>query len=136
MAKGGKFTLEGIEQLAKRATKNAKSNKVMLGKFDKINMSKSYNIRAKKGNYTYFELDNWEEVSKSVNGSRDEMWKVNKQFLENEIKKGKDFYLSHDPLRLDKSYFYKREIEYLKGRGATFDYVKKDNIWKVNFKNK
>jgi len=76
---------------------------VMLGKYDD-NLSKvSYNRVAKDGEYTYFEMDNWDEIYKLVNESDDEMWKINKQFIDNQKALNKEFYFSQEPWKFRNS---------------------------------
>ncbi len=84
-----------IQKFSQAATKNPKASKVMLGSFEEGSAA-SYDVRAGK-DYTYFNLDNWNNVFKSVNGNYEEMWKINKQFLNRQWKDGKDFFFSHDP---------------------------------------
>ena len=110
----GKLSLVEIRTIAKQATKNPNAKKVMLGKYVK-NSSRSYNIRA-GNNHTYFELDDiaWEELFNKVNGNKDEIFKVNKKFIDNELKIKKDIFFSHNPFDKEFLYgYYKMEIDYL-----------------------
>lgn len=127
-----KFTTKEVNELVQAATKNPESKKIILGKYVK-NSPLSYDKVAGK-EYTYFNLDNWEDVSKMFAGSYDEMWKINKQFIDNQIKVGKDIFFSHDPQKeideVDYSFFL-REIEYLMDLGCkNFEKVG-DNLWKA-----
>lgn len=60
-------------------------------------LEQSYIERA--GNtHTYFDLgDKWNEIKKLVNESDDEMWRINKQFIDDQKALGKEFYFSHEP---------------------------------------
>ena len=110
----GKLSLVEIRTIAKQATKNPNAKKVMLGKYVK-NSSRSYNIRA-GNNHTYFELDDiaWEELFNKVNGNKDEIFKINKKFIDNELKIKKDIFFSHNPFDKEFLYgYYKMEIDYL-----------------------
>jgi len=70
----------------------------------------------------------------SVGNDFDEMWKINKKFIDNQKYLGEEFYLSHSPIS-DAS-FYSREIEYLTkpinqgGLGGTI-VDQGNNLWKV-----
>ena len=96
-----KFTGEGIEQLAKTAVKYKDAipepNKVMLGKNWKDGVS--YVTEANNRNCLYFELDNWDELEELVNFDNKEMFKINKQFLDDMLNKGKGiyFYINNIP---------------------------------------
>lgn len=50
-------------------------------------------------NHTYFDLGTtkWKELEELVNENADEMWKINKKFIDEQKELGKEFYLSHDP---------------------------------------
>ena len=65
---------------------------------------------------------------KMVNGNKEEMWRINKQFLDNQIAKGKTIRLSHDPKIEDGSYF-NREIDYLKSKEYIIDDESIGGIW-------
>lgn len=55
------------------------------------------------------------------------MWQINKTFLIQQIKKGKEILLSHDPLKATGA--YKKEIDLLIDKG--FKFIKKGNIWEA-----
>jgi hypothetical protein len=70
---------------SKQATVNPDSDTVVLGKFEwekKAGMPKetSYNSVAQQKNATYFQIDNWDEISSKY--GNEQMWKINKSFLE------------------------------------------------------
>lgn len=91
------FTNAQIEEYVAQATQQGNQGKVMLGKYDNGGPT-SYIARA--GNdHTYFDMGNemWIEAESIVNGNVDEMWKINKGFIEDQKDLGKEFYLSHDP---------------------------------------
>ncbi len=130
------FTAQQVETFALNATKQPGKGKVMLGKFEGLNNPNSYHKRA--GNdHTFFELDEWTEVSNMVGGKQDEMWKINKKFIDNQKALGDDFYLSHNPNNPDYyKGFYKMEIDYLTtpisqgGLGGSIDDLG-NNLWKI-----
>lgn len=72
---------------------------------------------------TFFELDNWSTISKLVNGSREEMWKINMKFLDNQVAAGKSFFLTANP-ESPTGWFFTREVKYLKELGYKFSQTK------------
>lgn len=78
-------------------------------------------------------MDNWDEIYKIVNESDDEMWEINKQFIDNSYNQNKPFYFTHDPLKADR--FFKKEVDYLtdklKRNGKIISYMKEGNYWKA-----
>jgi len=112
-----------FNNLASKATKNPNSSKVVLGKF--LEDGKSYTKVGAHYGASYFKLDNWQDLSKSLKA--DEIWQVNKTFLQQQIKAGKEVVLSHDPLKA--TGFYKREVNYLNQLGYKF--VQDGWVWKA-----
>jgi len=106
----GKSTLQQIDEYVTFATTHGDELKVMLGKFDD-GATTGYISRA--GNtHAFFDMGNaWDDVLASVGGDLDEMWKINKKFIDNRKYLGNEFFLSHSPV--NPTGFYKREIEYL-----------------------
>jgi hypothetical protein len=93
----------------------------------------SYKQRAIKedGGYTYFDLgeNGWNEAFYIVKDN-DEMWKINKQFIDKQNALGKEFYFSHDPD--EATGFMFREVNYIKQELKTKRIEKiKDNLWIV-----
>ncbi len=79
--------------------------------------------------------DAWNMLEKDTSYNYDEIWKVNKKFLDEQIKQNKKIILTADP---DKGYylpdgqkrFFQREIDYLKSLG--YEFVKiKEGIWEA-----
>lgn len=128
IANTSKLTLKQIEEYAKLATKNSDKRKVMLGKYVPNNNT-SYEIMAGK-EYTFYQLDNWDEVYRNVGNDYEEMWKLNQKFLDDQISSGKEFYFSHDPFSPVNATGYAREINYLIDKGVK-DFIKEGNIWKA-----
>ena len=123
-----KFTTKEVDEFAKAATKNPDSKKIILGKYVE-NSPLSYDVIAKEGNYTYFNLDNWNEAFEMVGKNRDEMWRVNEKFLDDQIDKGKEIFFSHDPWKANG--YFEKEVLYLIDKGAK-DFVKLENgLWKA-----
>ncbi|HEY5536044.1 MAG TPA: hypothetical protein VIL99_14055, partial [Ignavibacteria bacterium] len=126
--KGGTETLssEDAEEYAFQAIKgpdNAES--IMLGKYEKGSLN-SYDEMAKAYNSQFFNLDNWDELSR--NYSRKEIWKINEKYLDIQTSSGREIYLSHNPVEYvgDGSY-YSSEIQYLIDNGYRF--LKEGDVW-------
>lgn len=112
-----------FDDLAASAARNPNSDKVVLGKF--LKDGKSYTKVSAHYDATYFKLDNWRELRKTM--SEEEMWKINESFLRQQIAQGKQIILSHDPAKA--TGFFANEVDYLKSLGYTF---KKENwVWKA-----
>ena len=112
----------------------------MLGKYDNGTTS-SYISRA-GDEYTYFDLGNkgWNEAYQIVQ-SDEQMWRINKAFLDQQKELGCEFYFSHNPFDPKiRTGFTAREIEYLTrsveegGLGGRINPtpIGKD-LWKVEF---
>ncbi len=70
-------------------------------------------------------MKNWDEAS-GVLGAEN-MWNVNKAFIEQQLLKGKDFILSHDPLKA--TGYFAKEVELLTEKGFTF--IRNGELWKA-----
>ena len=112
-------------KLAKSATKNADSDTVLLGK--ETPGSDSYDVLAQQRGETYFRIDNWDEVTQTM--SRDEIWDVNKSFLDQQWSAGKDFVFSHDPSKATGA--FAKEVEHLKNLGVKGFEPTSDGLWKA-----
>ena len=119
-----------VKWLAYKATHNPKANTVTLGKYEEINRELSYETVAKKHKDTYFDMGKkgWNEASAMVNGNKDEMWRVNKQFLDTQIAKRKTIRLSHSPY-IQWEGFYDKEIKYLKDNNYIIDEKSIGGVW-------
>jgi hypothetical protein len=136
------FTQQQIDEFLIKATKHNPRGKkqVMLGKYDNGTTS-SYISRA-GDEYTYFDLGNkgWNEAYQIVQ-SDEQMWRINKAFLDQQKELGCEFYFSHNPFDPKiRTGFTAREIEYLTrsveegGLGGRINPtpIGKD-LWKVEF---
>lgn len=126
-----RFTQKQIDGYLKLATKNPDVNKVMLGKYlDGGNQS--YIARAGK-DHTYFDMgtEKWKEAESLVNKNSDEMWRINKQFIDEQKALNKEFYFSYEPWIVRSHEYLSKEAEYLIDLGAK-DFLKiNENTWKV-----
>lgn len=68
------FTKEQIEAIVSEATRNPQSNKVMLGRYNLVLSEISYDREAGK-EYTYYELDNWDDLYSLVGEDFEQMFK-------------------------------------------------------------
>ena len=136
------FTQQQIDEFLIKATKHNPRGKkqVMLGKYDNGTTS-SYISRA-GDEYTYFDLGDkgWNEAYQIVQ-SDEQMWRINKAFLDQQKELGCEFYFSHNPFDPKiRTGFTAREIEYLTrsveegGLGGRINPtpIGKD-LWKVEF---
>jgi hypothetical protein len=127
---GVKFTAQQIDDYVKLATKNPDSKKVMMGKYtDDVT---SYTKRAGT-DHTYFDLgEEWNKIKTTVNGNDDEMWRINRQFIENAKKDGKEFFFSHDPRLEMTNSSLKQEYNLLIQLGAKKELKQvENNLWQV-----
>jgi hypothetical protein len=99
-----RFTRNQIDDYVRLATKNPEANKVMLGLWDD-GAPTSYVTKGK--DHTYFSLGNkWDDAKALVNDSREEMWKINKEFIDEQKALNKEFWLSHDPFSPGTTQFF------------------------------
>ena len=123
------FTSKQIENYVLFATKQNNKNRVMLGLWDG-GSSNSYISKAGK-EYTYFDFgDKWDEVYTLIRKNDNEIWRINKQYIDEQKALGKDFYFSHDPFSPKDHQFFAREVNYLIDLGVK-DFVKIDDLWKA-----
>ena len=122
---------ESIEYYLGKARNNIDSDTVVLGSTGK------YDIIAETEGYTYFKMsdDVWTSLEKEAGGNYDEIWKVNQQFIDEQIAANKNILLSNDPYQgyyFDDGArrFYQREIDYILSKGYTFE-LTSDGLWKA-----
>jgi len=111
-----------FDDVARAATRNPDSDKLVLGHFAKEGVS--YQKVAAHYNATYFKVDDWASVTKGL--SQDEIWRINETFLTQQIRQGKQVLFSHNPTAARAGSFFEREVTYLKDLGYTF---KQKNQW-------
>jgi hypothetical protein len=119
-------TQDWFEEVAREATKNAESKQVILGQY--AEKARSYEKVAEEYKSTYFQVDNWEEVTKGL--SQDEIWRINETFLTQQIKQGKEILFSHNPLEAKPGSFFEKEATFLKDLGYEFKPVA-EGLWKA-----
>lgn len=99
------------EYYARKATRNKKSNKIVLGKWEE-NSETSYERIGEKEKIAYFLLNKKDSnLLKKILGKNDKgednRWNINKKFLEEQIKQDKMILLSHDPKKYRNGSFAK-----------------------------
>jgi hypothetical protein len=127
----GKLTASQIDEYLKIATKNPSSKKVILGS------SGTYDVIGGTKGYTYFNMTDkeWNALVAKATNNYDEVWKVNKKFLEKQIADKKEILLSNNPnigyyFPDGKPRFYQREIDYLKSK--KYEFIDNgDGLWKA-----
>lgn len=106
-----RLTLQQIDDWVKFATKQNDKSKVMFGMWDGGGVN-SYTSKAGT-EYTYFDFgDKWDELYNLVNKSDDEIWKINKEFIDRQRSANKEFWFSHDPFSAKNEQFFAREVNY------------------------
>lgn len=103
----------------------------MLGKY--LDGGTNSYIQRAGSDHTYFDLgsEKWREAEALVDKNADEMWKINKQFIDDQKALNKEFYFSQEPWKAQTQEYLSREAEYLIDLGAK-DFEKiNDNTWKV-----
>src|SRR6056297_1114684 len=128
-----RFTFNQIDDYVAFATKQGDQSKVMLGMWDGGGSS-SYIAKAGT-DHTYFDMGSkWDEavslVDGGVNDHLDEMWEINKKFLQNEKAGGKEFWFSHDPYSPGNEQFFAREVNWLIDEGVQ-NFIEVADLWKA-----
>jgi hypothetical protein len=127
----GKFTLSQIDDYVALATKQGNKSKVMLGKY--LDGGPNSYIQRAGTDHTYFDLGTtkWKEAEALVNKNADEMWKINKKFIDEQKALNKEFYFSQEPWKAQSHEYLSKEAEYLIDLGAKdFQKINADT-WKV-----
>jgi hypothetical protein len=98
---------------------------------NKTGSQKSYREQAREKGNTYFDLGEkgWNDALEKVGGDMDQMWRIKKQFLDEQAAQGKSFDLASDPSPGSESCigFYRREIAYLRKLG--YKVVRQGEVW-------
>ncbi len=111
-----KGTTAWFDDVARAATRNPGSDKLVLGHFAKEGVS--YQKVASHYKATYFKVDDWASVTKGL--TQDEIWRINETFLTQQIKQGKQVIFSLNPTTARAGSFFEKEVTFLKDLGYTF----------------
>jgi filamentous hemagglutinin len=105
-----------FNQAAASSTHNAGSMEVILGKH--INGSAdSYEAVAQARGATYFSMSDWNAVQGQL--GQEQMWNINKTFLDQQIAKGKTFLFTGDPTSAAAGFYTRLEFRHLEENGYT-----------------
>lgn len=122
---------ERIEYYLGKSRNNIDSDTVMLGS------TGQYDVIAENEGYTYFKMSDevWAALENEAGGNYDEIWKVNQQFIDQQIATNKNILLSNDPYKGyyfndGEKRFYQREIDYILSKGYTFE-TTSEGLWKA-----
>lgn len=74
--------------------------------------------------------DAWNQISELTNHNQQELWRINKAFLDEQLSQRKEFYFSHDPFSPKREQYFSLEIEYLIEKGVK-DFIKDGDLWKA-----
>lgn len=127
----GKFSLQQIDDYVTLATQNKSASKVMLGKY--LDGGPNSYIQRAGSDHTYFDMGatKWKEAEALVGKNVDEMWKINKEFIDKQKSLNKEFYFSQEPWKAQSHEYLSKEAEYLIDLGAKdFQKINADT-WKV-----
>ena len=122
-----------ISKYLSKALQYDSSDTVYLGK------AGTYETLAKDAKASHFHMNDriWSKLVKRTGGDYDEIWKINKAYLDKQIQAGKNLFFTNDPNKkyfLDngKRSFYQRELDYLASEkyGYSFKQIA-DNLWEA-----
>ena len=113
-------------KLAQTGTVNNQYSKVTLGKYQGDALT-SYQKVAENNHSTDFQLNNWDTVMNRVGPNN--MWNINKSFLQQQYNAGKEFVLSHSPSSARRGSYFEKEIEWLTNKG--FSFIEDSGIWRA-----
>ena len=127
----GSLSDDRISYYLNESLNNADSNTTILG------ATGSYDVIAETQGYSYFKMEDdlWSKLENETIKNYDEIWKVNKQFIDDQIEAGNRILLSNDPYQGyyfadGTKRFYQRELDYLKELGYSFENVD-NNLWEA-----
>lgn len=104
-------------QIAEASTHNSVASEVILGKYIAASTS-SYEQVAISKNATYFDVKVWNAIEGMLTTSQ--MWGINKAFLDQQIKQGKTFVFTSDPILAKQDSYMGMEYKYLSDQGYKF----------------
>ncbi len=121
---------QAYNQAALSSTHNASSSEVILGKYI-AGSPDSYEAVAQSRGATYFSMSDWGTVQSQMGA--DNMWNINKAFLEQQMAQGKSFALTVDPrlvppksyTGLEYQFFVDSGYRVTSGQGGLFNVIKK-----------
>lgn len=106
--------LQAFNQAAASSTHNADASVVVLGKYI-AGSNDSYEAVAQAQGATYFSMSDWSAVRGQLGA--DQMWNINKAFLDQQMASGKSFIFTADPTLSPANSFTRQEYNYLVSSG-------------------
>jgi filamentous hemagglutinin len=103
-----------FNQAAVSSTHNASAAEVVLGKYLK-DSAESYDAVVKSRGATYFSMSDWSAVEEYLGANQ--MWNINKAFLDQQIAQGKTFLFTGNPAATSAGYYTKLEFQHLIDNG-------------------
>jgi len=103
-----------FDQAAVSSTHNAGAQEVVLGRYIP-DSSESYDAIARSRGATYFSMSDWSAVQGQLGA--DQMWNINKAFLDQQITQGKTFVFTANPELAPVGSYTAKEINHLKSKG-------------------
>lgn len=103
-----------FSQAALSSTHNANASEVVLGKYI-AGSSNSYEAVAQSRGATYFSMSDWGTVEGQLGA--DQMWNINKAFLDQQMAQGKTFLFTGNPANANVGSFTHLEFKYLQENG-------------------
>jgi filamentous hemagglutinin len=103
-----------FDQAALSSTHNARATEVILGKHIEGSPA-SYEAVAKIRGATYFSMSDWSVVESQLGA--DQMWNINKAFLNQQMAQEKTFIFTVDPLSDAAGFYTKKEFSHLSENG-------------------
>lgn len=131
VVEGGSLSNDRVSYYLNESLNNADSNVTILG------ITGNYDVIGENRGYSYFKMEDevWLQLENETINNYDEIWKVNKQFIDNQIESGNRIFLSNDPYQGyyftdGTKRFYQRELDYLKELGYSFESIG-NNLWEA-----
>ena len=129
--KSGFLSDERVTYYLNQSLNNNNSNTAILGSTGK------YDVIGEAKGYTYFKMQDeiWAQLESEAMKNYDEIWKVNKLFIDEQVGAGKRILLSNDTyagyyFNDGTRRFYQRELDYLKELGYSFKSIG-DGLWEA-----
>ena len=105
-----------VRKAALSSTHNGAADEVVLGKH-LAGSKESYEVVAQSRGATYFSMPDWSTVRQQMNFSNENMWLINREFLDQQIVRGKTFLFTSDPRLVSPISFTYKEYNYLRQVG-------------------
>ena len=105
---------------AQSSTHNSAASEVILGKYV-AGSSTSYEAVAQARGATYFSMTDWSTVQGQLGA--EQMWNINKAFLDQQMSKGKSFTFTTDPRSVNPDSYTALEFRHLSQNGYSLNIV-------------